>query len=478
MRLWGAVGVSCLRIQEITDTGEERIGDYGNKAMDSSATTLASKEGAPLEKVLEAWKVLRPALWPTHLLRCAAIDEVTGYKVWLKPENLQRTGSYKIRGAYYKLHQLKRQKGTKRVVAASAGNHAQGVAYAARELGMDCVIVMPQRAPLPKRRATKSYGAEVLLQGDSFDDALAFALDYAPAENREFISPYDDLDVISGQGTVAWEILEEMKDSPPGAILVPVGGGGLVSGIASVLKQVCPASKLIAVQSSCAPAFVRSWEANREHSEVPLPLNVPTQETIADGVRVRQPGKLCWQISKDAVDLSVSVDDAQVYQGILMLAEQAKLVAEGAGALAVSALIDPVMREKMTGIGVEPGARVAVIVSGGNIDSLTLHRVMARSMAVNGREQSLGVRIKDEPGEMEKIIDFLRRKRASVLDLRRSWQSQQLLSETADIELLIETEDEAHGQEILQELAEEAKKGNFELLPGGTGNAPPKKFAK
>src|SRR5579885_1392530 len=188
--------------------------------MDSSAEHVA------LENVVAAAKVVRPALWPTHLMQCPALDEISGYRVWLKPENLQRTGSYKIRGAYYKLHHLKEQKGVQKVIAASAGNHAQGVAYAARELGIDCVIVMPERAPLPKRRMTARLGARVLLEGSCFDESLAAALKYAPAEGREFISPYDDPDIIAGQGTLALEIIEEMKDNPPDAVLVPVGGGG------------------------------------------------------------------------------------------------------------------------------------------------------------------------------------------------------------------------------------------------------------
>ena len=438
--------------------------------MDSSPTRTSGHDAVPLQSVVEAWRILRPALWPTRLLRCPALDEISGYRVWLKPENLQHTGSYKIRGAFYKLHRLKELKGTRKVIAASAGNHAQGVAYAARELGMDCVIVMPERAPLPKRRATLRYGAQVVLHGSCFDDALAYALQYAPSEGREFISPYDDPDVITGQGTLAWEIVEELRDSPPDAIVVPVGGGGLLAGVASVIEQAAPRCRLVAVQSTSAPAFVKSWEAWRAVKSgapapaEPLPWNVPTQETIADGVRVSRPGDLPWRIARDSVAAAFALDDARIYQGIVLLAEQAKLVAEGAGALGAATLIDPASRKKLSEAGIDPGSSVVALVTGGNIDTLTLQRVLERSIAATGREMTIAVRIKDEPGELGHVLDFLRRKRATVLDMRRSWNSRALISDMADIEILIETEDERHGREVLQELAQEAKARNFELL--------------
>ncbi|MBI3896638.1 MAG: pyridoxal-phosphate dependent enzyme [Acidobacteria bacterium] len=432
--------------------------------MDSSSSAVSASERLSLEKVAAAWRTVRPVLWPTPLLRSPALDELSGFQVWLKPENLQRTGSYKIRGAYYKLHQLQERGGIHKVVAASAGNHAQGVAYAARELGMDCVIVMPDRAALPKLRATQHYGTKVLLEGSCFDDSLAFALRYAAAEGREFISPFNDSDVILGQATLGWEILEEMQDHPPEAVLVPVGGGGLIAGVASAVKQRLPKTKIIALQSTCAPAFVNSWHTYRSGSAESLPLDVATQETIADGVRVRQPGELCWRMCRDLVDAAICVDDVRIYRAILFLVEQAKLVAEGAGALSVAALLDPESRRQIQESGVAPGARVVALVTGGNIDSLTLQRVVERGLAMDGRSQSISVRVSDEPGQLGFILDFLRRHRATVLDFRRSWRIGPRLSDMADIEILIETEDEQHGREILEGLAREAKVHNFELL--------------
>ena len=421
----------------------------------SSSTASASDQLAPC-KIADAWKIVQPMLLPTHLLRSSALDEISGFQVWLKPENLQRTGSYKIRGASYKLHQLKEQGGQHKVIAASAGNHAQGVAYAARELGMDCVIVMPERAPLPKRRATERYGAKVMLVGDCFDDSLAYALKIAPAEKRDFISPYNDIEIITGQATLGWEVLEEMKDNPPDAILVPVGGAGLIAGVAAIAKQICPQTRIIAIQSSCAPAFLRSWYAYRQKSEAVLPLDVPTQETIADGVRVRHPGEICWHLCKDLVDAALQVDDVQIYQGILFLLEQAKLVSEGAGALGVAALLHEA--------GVKPGSRVVLIITGGNIDSLILQRVIERGMSAKGRSQTIAVRVKDEPSQLGFILDFLRHHGASVLDLRRSWKTQPLISDFADIEILIETEDDQHGKQVLAGLSHEAKIHKFELI--------------
>jgi threonine dehydratase len=432
--------------------------------MDGPSSAVAAGESFSLEKVAAAWQLLQPALWPVPLLRCPALDELCGYRVWLKAENLQRTGSYKIRGAYYKLHRLREEGRARKVVAASAGNHAQGVAYAARELSLDCVIVMPERASLPKRQATERYGAKVLLEGSCFDDSLAFALQYAAAEGREFISPFNDLDIITGQATIAWELLEEMRDHPPDAVLVPVGGGGLLAGVANVVKQRSPRTRLIALQSSRAPAFARSWNAYRAGAAETLPLDVPTEETIADGVRVRRPGELCWRLTRDLVAGAVQVDDPLVYSGIIFLLEHAKLVVEGAGALGVAALLDPAIRRQIAETGLAPGANVVVLVTGGNIDSLTLQHVIERNMAAKGRSRAVAVRIKDEPGQLGHILDFLRRKRATVLDLRRSWRSHPSLPDLADIEILIETEDERHAQEVLQELAQEAKTHHFELL--------------
>ncbi|MBI4459014.1 MAG: pyridoxal-phosphate dependent enzyme, partial [Acidobacteria bacterium] len=359
---------------------------------------------------------------------------------------------------------LQERGGVHKVVAASAGNHAQGVAYAARELGMDCVIVMPERAPLPKRRATQQYGAKVMLEGSCFDESLAFARQYAPAEGREFISPFNDPDVILGQATVGWECLEEMGDDFPEAVLVPVGGGGLIAGVAGVVKQRFPQARIIAVQSECAPAFVRSWQAYRTRSAESLPLDVPTEETIADGVRVRQPGELCWRMSRDLVDGAISLDDVSIYRGILFLVEHAKMVSEGAGALTVAALLEPQCRRRMQEAGVAPGARVVTPVTGGNIDSFTLQRVIERSLAMKGRAQIVSLRMKDEPGQLAYVLDYLHRHNATVLDLRRSWRGSPAASEMAEIEILIETEDERHGEEILEGLAGEGKEHNFEVL--------------
>jgi len=439
-----------------------------------SAAGIPAEGDLSLEQVAAAWKILQPALVPTPLLRRPALDNLRGYRVWLKPENLQRTGSFKIRGAYYKLHRIREAGRTTKIVAASAGNHAQGVAYAARELGLDCVIVMPERAPLPKRQATQRYGAKLLLEGSCFDDSLAFALDYAKKENREFISPFNDLDVITGQATLAWELLEEMRDDPPDAVLVPVGGGGLLAGITSVIKQRLPGCRIIALQSRCAPAFERSWKAYRAGSAEPLPVeplpvDVPTQETIADGVRVRRPGDLCWRLTRDRVDAAISLDDASIYEGIMFLLEQAKLVAEGAGVLGVAALLDPAARRQIAETGLPADARVVTVITGGNIDTLTLKHVMEGNLSAKGRSRAVAIRIKDEPGQLAYILDFLRRKGAMVVDLRRFGSSRAAKGSRADIEILIEIEDEQHTQRVLEELNQEAKARNFELLLESTG---------
>jgi len=437
--------------------------------MDTSSHMPSTGEEVSLERVAEAAKVLRPVLWPTPLLRCPALEELCGCQVWLKPENLQRTGSYKIRGAYYKLHRLVTEGRTKKVVAASAGNHSQGVAYAARELGLDCVIVMPETAPLPKRQATQHYGAKLLFRGSCFDDALSFALDYARTEKREFLSPFNDLDIITGQATLGWDVLEELREDPPDAVLVPVGGAGLLAGVANVVKQRLPRTRIIAVQSNSAPAFERSWKAYREGSAEPMPLDVPTQDTIADGVRVRRPGELCWRLTRDLVDAAVCVDDSALFEAIVFLMENSKLVVEGAGALGVAALLDREVHGQIMEAGLPPNARLVSLLTGGNIDGLTLQHVVKRSLTAKGRLRAITVRIRNEPGQLARILDSLRHKRAKVMEIHRSSHPQ--LEGVADVEILIEVDDTQHGREVLEELDREAKAHNFELLhqlpPGG-----------
>ena len=439
--------------------------------MDASSPMPPAGEEVSLEQVAAAWKALRPALWPTPLLRCPALEERCGCQVWLKPENLQRTGSYKIRGAYYKLHRLVEAGRTRRVVAASAGNHSQGVAYAARELGLDCVIVMPETAPLPKRQATQHYGARLLFQGSCFDDALAFALEYAREEKREFLSPFNDMDIITGQATLAWDVLEELRDEPPDAVLVPVGGGGLLAGVAGVVKQRLPRTRIIAVQSSAAPAFERSWKAYRCGSAEPMPLDVPTQETIADGVRVRRPGELCWRLTRDLVDSAVCLDDSALYEAIVFLMEHSKLVVEGAGALGVAALLDREAHRQIMEAGLPPNARLVALLTGGNIDGLTLKHVVERSLSAKGRLRAIAVRITREPGQLAWILEFLRHKRAKVMEIRRSRLAR--VGNAADLEILIEVDDKQHGREVLEELDREAKVHGFELLPPPAQGGPP-----
>jgi len=439
--------------------------------MDTASHMASPEEEVSLARVAAAWKTLRPALWSTPLLRCPALEELCGCRVWLKPENLQRTGSYKIRGAYYKLHRLVEEGRTRRVIAASAGNHSQGVAYAARELGLDCVIVMPETAPLPKRQATQHYGAKLLFRGSCFDDALSFALEYARREQREFLSPFNDLDIITGQATLAWEVLEELREEPPDAVLVPVGGGGLLAGVASVVKQRLPRARIIAVQSGSAPAFERSWKAYRAGSAEAMPLDVPTQETIADGVRVRRPGELCWRLTRDLVDAAVCVDDAALYEAIVFLMEHSKLVVEGAGALGVAALLDREAHQQIMEAGLPPNARLVSLVTGGNIDGLALKHVVERSLTAKGRLRAIAVRIRNEPGQLARILAFLRRKRAKVMEIRRSSRVQ--AEDVADLEILIEVDDKQHGREVLEGLDREAKAHNFELLPPPAPGGPP-----
>ncbi len=334
-----------------------------------------------LDKVFDAQTVLRDIIRETSLVRSYGI--APDCELYLKPENLQITGSFKVRGSAYKIAMLSDEEKEKGVIACSAGNHAQGVALAAAKNGIKSLICLPDSAPISKVEATKGYGAEVCLVEGCYDDAYQKSLELKESEGYTFVHPFDDENVIAGQGTIALEILNDIDNID--AIVVPVGGGGLISGIAYTVKQIRPSIKVYGVQASGAPSMFNSIK----NSEIQCLSEV---QTIADGIAVKQPGENTFNIVSEYVDDIATVTDDEISSAILALIENQKMIAEGAGAAAVAAVMFDKFQLK--------GKRVVCVVSGGNIDVTSLSRVINRGLLTSGRSSSLLIELIDKPGQL------------------------------------------------------------------------------
>ena len=339
-----------------------------------------------LEKFEEACEQVKKVTLKTNLVYREYFSEDSGNKVYLKPENMQVTGSYKIRGAYYKISTLSSEERERGLITASAGNHAQGVALAATKNGIKSLICLPDTAPISKVEATKGFGADVCLVEGCYDDAYQKALELKESEGYTFVHPFDDENVIAGQGTIALEVLNELDDID--AIVVPIGGGGLISGIAYTVKQIRPSVKVYGVQVKGAPSMYRSVKNGGIES-------LESVSTIADGIAVKKPGENTYELVKEYVDEIALVSDDEVASAILALIEKQKMIAEGAGAAAVAAVMFNKFDLK--------GKRVAAIVSGGNIDVTSLSRVIDRGLRNSGRSSSLLIELIDKPGQLKDI---------------------------------------------------------------------------
>ena len=337
-----------------------------------------------LDKVFNAQTVLKSIIRETNLVRAYGIAPEC--ELYLKPENLQITGSFKVRGSAYKMALLSDEEKEKGVIACSAGNHAQGVALAATRSGIKSLICLPDNAPISKIEATKGFGAEVCLVEGCYDDAYQKALELKESEGYTFIHPFDDENVIAGQGTIALEILNDIDNID--AIVVPVGGGGLISGIAYTAKQIRPSIKVYGVQAAGAPSMFNSVK----DGEIEC---LPSVSTIADGIAVKKPGENTYALVKEYVDEIALVSDDEVASAILALIEKQKMIAEGAGAAAVAAI--------MAGKFDLKGKRVVAVVSGGNIDVTSLSRVIDRGLLNSGRSSSLLIELIDKPGQLKDI---------------------------------------------------------------------------
>jgi threonine dehydratase len=386
-----------------------------------------------LQDVQAAAELLRGHVVDTPCLHSRTLSELTGAQVWIKFENLQFTASFKERGALTKLATLDEERRRRGVIAASAGNHAQGVAYHAKRLGIPAVIVMPRYTPSVKVERTRAFGAEVLLAGDGFDDARQHAVELAPSLGLEFIHPYDDPHVIAGQGTVALEMLacEPSLDT----IVVPVGGGGLISGIAIAVRELKPAMEVIGVQSSRFPGVHAAY--NGESPQFGT-------SSIADGIAVREPGSFIRQRGRELVSDILLVDEGDIEQAIVMLLEVEKTVAEGAAAVTLAALLRH--RERFA------GKRAGLVLSGGNIDPLTLAFIMERGLARSGRLARILVELRDLPGALAQVTGKLAALGANIEEVHHQRTFTHLPLQSAEVEFVVQTRNHEHVQEVLAAL--------------------------
>jgi len=368
------------------------------------------------------------------------LGQLLGVPVYLKAESLQRTGSYKIRGAYNRLSQLSDEERARGVVAASAGNHAQGVALAARELGIRATIFMPIGVALPKLQATRNYGADVVLHGHVVDETLQAAAEFAERTGAVVIPPFDHPDVVAGQGGLALEILEQVPDVAN--VIVPIGGGGLIAGIASAFAQLEPELgrrvRVIGVQSEAAAAYPPSLEAGR-------PVAIPTAPTIADGIAVGRPGELNFAIIREAVDTVVTVADDDTARALVVLLERAKLVVEPAGAVGVAAVI----AEK-----IEVDGPTVILISGGNIDPMVMERVISRGLAASHRYLKVNIPLPDRPGQLARIAELIAEANANVVEVLHTRHGFGLQISEVEIEIHMETRGAEHAELVLTRLRE------------------------
>lgn len=388
-----------------------------------------------LDRFRGAADLILPHILHTPLVHSPTLSRMFEADIYLKLENLQKTGSFKIRGAAYKIFYRKAQMSSGGVVAASAGNHAQGVALAASRAGLDATIVMPEWASISKQEATRNYGGKVVLHGGSIDESLEKAREIAAAGNT-FIHPFDDLDIITGQGTVGLEILADLPDV--NMILAPVGGGGLLSGIAMAVRAMSSDAELIGVQAAVCPSAAEAL--HRGHVKT-----VRSHPSIADGISVRQIGETTFHILRAHVDRIALVDEAAIAGAILMLLEKKKILAEGAGAVPLAALL--------TGAVAAPkGGKVVLVISGGNVDSPLLGRILHQGLLKDGRIMRIQVQLDDTPGSLARLLSLVGRRKANVLHIFHDRNVQNVPLFVTSVSLELETRGPRHISEVFDEI--------------------------
>lgn len=389
-----------------------------------------------LDKIYSAKYVLKPVIKETNLIYAPELNPEA--KIYLKPENLQVTGSFKVRGAYYKMSQLSAEERERGVIACSAGNHAQGVALAAKKLGIKALICLPDGAPISKVESTRSYGAEICLVEGVYDDAYAKAISLRDEKGYTFIHPFDDDNVIEGQGTIGIELLEQLPEAD--AVILPIGGGGLISGVAFALKHLAPNIKIYGVQAMGAPCMINSVK----NGEIQC---LDCVSTIADGIAVKSPGENTFRHCLDYVDDLVTVSDDEISAAILSLMEHQKLVAEGAGAVSVAAA----MFNKVP----IAGKKVICLVSGGNIDVTILSRVIKRGLLMSGRSYSLNLALIDKPGQLKDVSRIIADLGGNVTSIHHERANEGSAVNGCFLRIVLETRNFAHINQIKDALTNE-----------------------
>lgn len=398
-------------------------------------------EKLSIKEIYSATYVLKPIIRPTNLISAPLMRP--GCDIYIKPENLQVTGSFKVRGSSYMISQLSDEEKARGVIACSAGNHAQGVALAAKACGIRSIICLPAGAPISKVEATRSYGAEICLVPGVYDDAYQKALELKEENNMPFVHPFDNLQVIAGQGTIGLEIMNDLPNAD--AIIVPVGGGGLISGVAFAAKQINPNIKVYGVQAAGAPSMVNSISSGKI-------ITLDKVSTLADGIAVKQPGEHTFDLCNQYVDEIVTVTEDEICAAILYLLERHKLVAEGAGAVSVAAA----MYSKLP----LEGKKTVCVVSGGNVDVTIFNRIINRGLQKGGRLCTLSLEISDRPGQLVQVSKLIADLGANVTGVLHERTNTFIDVNSCVLRITMETRDQDHIDKIVQAI----KKHHFHIL--------------
>ena len=390
-------------------------------------------EKLTLENFEQASELVKKVTLPTELVYSEYLSRQTGGRIYLKPENMQYTGAYKVRGAYYKISTMSEEERERGLITASAGNHAQGVAFAAQKFGCRATIVMPTVTPLIKVNRTKSYGAEVVLHGDVYDDACAYALKLAEEEGLTFVHPFDDLEVATGQGTIAMEIIQELPTVD--YILVPVGGGGLITGVSTLAKMLNPKIKVIGVEPAAAASLKAALEAGE-------PVTLPSANTIADGTAVKRVGEKVFPYIQENVDDIITVEDDELIGAFLDMVENHKMIVENSGLLTVAALKKMDLKNK----------KAVSVLSGGNMDVITMSSIVQHGLIQRDRIFSISVLLPDKPGELVNVATAVANAQGNVIKLEHNQFVNTNRNAAVELRITLEAFGTEHKREIIKAL--------------------------